>query len=174
MTIFIDNLCLLCSVKRNINSVEMKLPIQNASYVIRQGLRTNHENKWGGRGFAQMSTLFNKRHLVKLSTKGEGVKNTPNSVYVVCTQPHTGMIWFGSLVANIRTKKVDEIFEKNFLNFFTRFFIHVCHFLARFLHFCNSKIWSHKYHIQSFFQLWKNLGQIQSSQKRAFYIYRET
>ena len=34
-----------------------------------------------------MSTLLNKGYLVKVSTKGEGVKNAPNSVYVVCTQP---------------------------------------------------------------------------------------
>ena len=35
-----------------------------------------------------MSTLLNKGYLVKVSTKGGGgVKNAPNSVYVVCTQP---------------------------------------------------------------------------------------
>ena len=35
-----------------------------------------------------MSTLLNKCYLVKVSTKGEGVKNTPNFVfYVVCTRP---------------------------------------------------------------------------------------
>ena len=35
-----------------------------------------------------MSTLLNKSYLVKVSTKGGGgVKNAPNSVYVVCTQP---------------------------------------------------------------------------------------
>ena len=34
-----------------------------------------------------MSTLLNKSYLVKVSTKGGGgVKNDPNSVYVVCTQ----------------------------------------------------------------------------------------
>ena len=34
-----------------------------------------------------MSTLLNKSYLVKVSTKGGrgGVKNAPNSVYVVCT-----------------------------------------------------------------------------------------
>ena len=37
-----------------------------------------------------MSTLLNKSYLVKVSTKGGGgVKNAPNSVYVVCTQPHS-------------------------------------------------------------------------------------
>ena len=37
-----------------------------------------------------MSTLLNKSYLVKVSTKGGGgVKNAPNSVYVVCTQPLT-------------------------------------------------------------------------------------
>ena len=42
-----------------------------------------------GEGVAQMSTLLNKSYLVKVSTKGGGgVKNAPNSVYVVCTQPH--------------------------------------------------------------------------------------
>ena len=35
-----------------------------------------------------MSTLLNKCYLVKVSTKGEGVKNTPNFVHVVCTRPH--------------------------------------------------------------------------------------
>ena len=36
-----------------------------------------------------MSTLINKCYLIKVSTKGGGgVKNAPNSVYVVCTQPH--------------------------------------------------------------------------------------
>ena len=34
-----------------------------------------------------MSTLLDKSYLVKVSTEGEGVKNAPNSVYVVCTQP---------------------------------------------------------------------------------------
>ena len=34
-----------------------------------------------------MSTLLNKSYIVKVSMKGgEGVKNTPNSVYMVCTQ----------------------------------------------------------------------------------------
>ena len=33
-----------------------------------------------------MSTLLNKSYLVKVSTKGEGVKKAPNSVYMVCTQ----------------------------------------------------------------------------------------
>ena len=32
-----------------------------------------------------MSTLLNKSYLVKVSTKGEGVKNAPNSIFVVCT-----------------------------------------------------------------------------------------
>ena len=40
-----------------------------------------------GRGVAQMSTLLDKSYLVKVSTKGEGVKKAPTSVYVVCTQP---------------------------------------------------------------------------------------
>ena len=35
-----------------------------------------------------MSTLLKKCYLVKVSTKGGGVKNTPNYVYVVCTCPH--------------------------------------------------------------------------------------
>ena len=41
-------------------------------------------------GIAQMSTLLNDNnwYLVKVSTKGEGVKNTPNFVYVVCTRSH--------------------------------------------------------------------------------------
>ena len=40
---------------------------------------------------AQMSTLLNKCYLVKVSTKvGGGVRNAPNSVYVVCTQPLGG------------------------------------------------------------------------------------
>ena len=34
-----------------------------------------------------MSTLLNESYLVKVSTKGEGVRNAPNSVYEVCTQP---------------------------------------------------------------------------------------
>ena len=34
-----------------------------------------------------MSTLLNKRYLVKVSTNGGGGQNTANSVYVVCTQP---------------------------------------------------------------------------------------
>ena len=35
-----------------------------------------------------MSTLLNKNYFVKVSTKGErGSNKTPNSVYVVCTQP---------------------------------------------------------------------------------------
>ena len=35
-----------------------------------------------------MSTLLNKSYLVKVSTSGGGgVKNAPNSVHVVCTQP---------------------------------------------------------------------------------------
>ena len=49
-----------------------------------------------------MSTLLNKSYLVKVSTKGGGgVKNAPNSVYVVCTQPQTEVKkWFfnGTLV----------------------------------------------------------------------------
>ena len=32
-----------------------------------------------------MSTLLNKSYLVKVSTKGEGGQNAPNSVYMVCT-----------------------------------------------------------------------------------------
>ena len=48
---------------------------------------TNHVDKWGGRGVAQMSTLLNKSYIVKVSTKGGRIKNVPNSVYVVCTQP---------------------------------------------------------------------------------------
>ena len=40
-----------------------------------------------GEGVAQMSTLLNKSYLVKVSTKGEGGQNAPNSVYMVCTQP---------------------------------------------------------------------------------------
>ena len=39
------------------------------------------------RGVALMSTLLNKSYLVKVSTKGGGVKNAPNSVYLVFTQP---------------------------------------------------------------------------------------
>ena len=35
-----------------------------------------------------MSTLLNKSYFVKVSTKvGGEVKNAPNSVYVICTQP---------------------------------------------------------------------------------------
>ena len=35
-----------------------------------------------------MTTILNKSYLVKVSTKGGGgVKNAPNYVYVVCTQP---------------------------------------------------------------------------------------
>ena len=41
------------------------------------------------KGVAQMSTLLHKSYLVKVSTKGEGVKNAPNFIYVVCTQPLT-------------------------------------------------------------------------------------
>ena len=41
-----------------------------------------------GEGVAQMSTVLNKSYMVKVSTKGGGgVKNAPNSVYMVCTQP---------------------------------------------------------------------------------------
>ena len=32
-----------------------------------------------------MSTLLNKSYLVKVSTKGGGGQNAPNSVYMVCT-----------------------------------------------------------------------------------------
>ena len=35
-----------------------------------------------------MSTLFNKSYLVKVSMKGGRGQNAPNSVYMVCTQPH--------------------------------------------------------------------------------------
>ena len=40
-----------------------------------------------GEGVAEMSTFLNNGYIVKVSTKGGGVKNTPNSVYVVCTRP---------------------------------------------------------------------------------------
>ena len=40
-----------------------------------------------GMGVALMSTFLNKSYIIKVSMKGEGVKNVPNSVYVVCTQP---------------------------------------------------------------------------------------
>ena len=35
--------------------------------------------------------LIRARYLVKVSTKEEGVKNAPNSVHVVCTQPNRGI-----------------------------------------------------------------------------------
>ena len=38
------------------------------------GLCTNHVDKLGGGGVAQMSTLINKSYLVKVSTKGRGQK----------------------------------------------------------------------------------------------------
>ena len=57
------------------------------SAIIPLGLCTNHVDKWGGRGVAQLSTLLNKSYFVKVSTKVRGVKNVLNSVNVVCTQP---------------------------------------------------------------------------------------
>ena len=51
-----------------------------------------------------MSTLLNKSYLVKVSTKGGGgVKNAPNSVYMVCTQPLSNSP--GGLDSLILTKK---------------------------------------------------------------------
>ena len=45
--------------------------IRNWRFNIILGLWTNHVDKLG---VAQMSNLFNKSYLVKVSTKGEGVK----------------------------------------------------------------------------------------------------
>ena len=36
-----------------------------------------------GKGVAQMSTLHNKSYLVKVSTKGVGVKNVPKEAYLM-------------------------------------------------------------------------------------------
>ena len=40
-------------------------------------------------GVGQMSTLVKKSYLVKVSRKGQGVKNILNFDDVVCTCPHT-------------------------------------------------------------------------------------
>ena len=60
-----------------------------------------------------MSTLLNKSYLVKVSTKGGGgVKNTPNSVYVVCTQPH--MTFVTKVIKNyLTTKSLRKFFCEN-------------------------------------------------------------
>ena len=59
------------------------------SYFLNdQGACTNHMDKRGGMGVAQMTTTLNNSYLVKVSTQGGGgVKIAQNSVHVVCTCP---------------------------------------------------------------------------------------
>ena len=72
-----------------VTKIEFQVHTSPQTLVLTLGTVYKPRRQVRGEGVAQMSTLLNKSYLVKGSTKGGGgVKNAPNSVYVVCTQPH--------------------------------------------------------------------------------------
>ena len=56
--------------------------------------------------------LIRARYLVKVSTKEEGVKNAPNSVHVVCTQPLIGGSNFCSCVYLLGFWQIEVHYEQ--------------------------------------------------------------
>ena len=78
-------------------------------------LGTVYKSRRQVKGFAEMSIFLNKSYLLKVSTKGGGGQNTPNSVNVVCTSPAPCNVALidGSFITLILSQKNHD--QKHFL-----------------------------------------------------------